>query len=348
MKDRERLSRPAFDLNATNACKGVALILLLWHHLFYKHPEFGPLVHTSALLAKVCVAMFVFLSGYGFAESVRARKFELLRFYRTRLVPLYANYWLIAALFVSLGVWVMGVSLESAYTDHPYGKFLVQMTGLHRYAFPEYGYNATWWYMSVIIPLVLLFPAFNAAVRRAGWWVPMVLLLLLLVKRPLIPVLNEWLLPFALGILFSQRSYFTAVHAWLSRWERWRHFGLLVVIALVMVFRTHSPVLGGTRIDWLLALLIIVLTSEWVRTHAWSQTALAYLGRHLFNVFLFHTFIYAYFWSEFIYGFGSPLLVFAVLLTICLVISEILELVKNHIGFHRGVRWLQGGVQRSA
>ena len=160
MKDRERLSRPAFDLNATNACKGVALILLLWHHLFYKHPEFGPLVHTSALLAKVCVAMFVFLSGYGFAESVRARKFELLRFYRTRLVPLYANYWLIAALFVSLGVWVMGVSLESAYTDHPYGKFLVQMTGLHRYAFPEYGYNATWWYMSVIIPLVLLFPAF--------------------------------------------------------------------------------------------------------------------------------------------------------------------------------------------
>jgi hypothetical protein len=54
-----------FGINSTNACKGVALILLLWHHLFYQNPEYGLFVFKFATLSKVCVAIFVILSGYG-------------------------------------------------------------------------------------------------------------------------------------------------------------------------------------------------------------------------------------------------------------------------------------------
>lgn len=64
------------SLSDTNALKGIALILLLCHHLFYIQDGsyndilvFGkyPLVQEFGLACKVCVAIFVFLSGYGLA-----------------------------------------------------------------------------------------------------------------------------------------------------------------------------------------------------------------------------------------------------------------------------------------
>ena len=45
--------------------KGIAIFLMLWHHLFYTHAEYGYLVQTTAILGKVCVAMFLFVSAYG-------------------------------------------------------------------------------------------------------------------------------------------------------------------------------------------------------------------------------------------------------------------------------------------
>jgi len=55
----------SISLNETNAVKGIAIIAMLLHHLFYTHPEFGFVVHQIGLIGKVCVAMFLFLSGYG-------------------------------------------------------------------------------------------------------------------------------------------------------------------------------------------------------------------------------------------------------------------------------------------
>ena len=34
----------AFNLQATDFCKGVAVLLLLWHHLFLMHDEYGHFV----------------------------------------------------------------------------------------------------------------------------------------------------------------------------------------------------------------------------------------------------------------------------------------------------------------
>lgn len=53
------------SLNETNAIKGIAIIAMLVHHLFYEHPEYGESTYQLALIGKVCVAMFLFLSGYG-------------------------------------------------------------------------------------------------------------------------------------------------------------------------------------------------------------------------------------------------------------------------------------------
>jgi membrane-bound acyltransferase YfiQ involved in biofilm formation len=76
-----------FNAKVTLYAKGIACCTLLWHHLFYLHPEYGFFIHETAKLAKVCVAVFVMLSGYGLSAS--SSKLTPMNFYRIRLSKLY-------------------------------------------------------------------------------------------------------------------------------------------------------------------------------------------------------------------------------------------------------------------
>ena len=57
----------SISLQDTMLIKGVAICCMVWHHLFYEHPEFGKFVFYSSQLGKVCVALFLFISAYGLA-----------------------------------------------------------------------------------------------------------------------------------------------------------------------------------------------------------------------------------------------------------------------------------------
>ena len=68
----------SFDLRQTNILKGVSVSLLLWHHLFLNNTKLCvtfltfhgiPLVKMFADISKCCVALFIFLSGYGLFKS---------------------------------------------------------------------------------------------------------------------------------------------------------------------------------------------------------------------------------------------------------------------------------------
>ena len=53
----------------TTAIKGIAICLMLWHHLFLRTVEFGNVAHYLAQVFKVCVALFLFVSGYGLTKQ---------------------------------------------------------------------------------------------------------------------------------------------------------------------------------------------------------------------------------------------------------------------------------------
>jgi len=106
------------------------------------------------------------------------------------------------------------------------------------------------------------------------------------------------------------------------------------MITATALYRIYGPVLNETKIDWLFGLLVILFVFELSISFQWIGKILGMLGGHLFNVFLFHTFIYYYFFSDFIYSFKYPVLIFLVLFVTCLAISMFLEYVKRHIGFY--------------
>ena len=321
-----------FDVSITNASKGMALMLILWHHLFYEKPEMGTLVYQTALLAKVCVGIYVVLSGYGLAESIKHKALDLGAFYKRRVMKLYMNYWFIALIFIPIGTLFMGRTLESVFGEHAYFKLFIQMLGIHMYTDVGYGYNATWWFMSLIVVLYAIFPlVFKLTAKFHLWFVAFSALLLFAD----IPLVNDWIFPFTVGVYLSQHNGFVRLFAWLEKQGKARFVILLIATVFFAWYRQNGYLFDSVRADTFFGIALILWTTELILVSEYAKRALVFIGVHSFNIFLFHTFIYYYYWGNFIYAFHYSLLIFAVLLGICLVVSVGLEKLKEIIGFNK-------------
>ena len=91
------------SLKDTNILKGLAIMLMLVHHLFWKQNGLYDdvhlirdlyLVNQIGVFSKVCVAIFVFLSGYGLTIQAEKKSGigKLSDFYWHRFKKLYLNY----------------------------------------------------------------------------------------------------------------------------------------------------------------------------------------------------------------------------------------------------------------
>ena len=138
-----------------------------------------------------------------------------------------------------------------------------------------------------------------------------------------------------MGIWLSQKDGFVKIFAWLDAFgaKRWLILGVLTLF--VAWYRQNGWLFDSIRADTFFGILLIVLTTELALASTSSRKVLEFIGVHSFNIFLFHTFIYYYYFPTFIYGFGNPVLIFAVLLGVCLLISVGIEKLKEVIGFNK-------------
>ena len=68
---------------------------------------------------------------------------------------------------------------------------------------------------------------------------------------------------------------------------------------------------------------------------------LAFLGKHSFNIFLFHTFFLIY-TPKYIYWNRNPFLIFLTMLLTCIVVSIGIEYIKNIFGVNKVQQLLIG------
>ena len=112
-----------FTKNDTLVAKGAAVILLLIHHLFYSVDyNFSSFLMSKegwvdlAKIGKVCVAMFLILSGYGLSKSFEKYEKSSYSFVQKHLLKLYTGFWIIFALsLIPLFFNCFGHSLKSVW-----------------------------------------------------------------------------------------------------------------------------------------------------------------------------------------------------------------------------------------
>lgn len=129
------------------------------------------LANIVAEYLKVCVALFLVLSGYGLNASMNKNKYSITKFYKKHIWKIYKNYWLIWILFVPIGV-IRGRTFSFVYGDHYLAKLLTDILGLQK-LLGYNSYNATWWFITLILGLYLIFPIIYKLAKK----VPLLLLI---------------------------------------------------------------------------------------------------------------------------------------------------------------------------
>ena len=330
----------ALSSSDTLIIKGVAICFMLWHHLFFDSSVYGEWVQNAASLAKVCVAMFLFVSAYGLTiqySKIDTSKFHVPFFINTfkfqgkRFLKLYFNYWFIFLLFVPIGVFFFHRTLQIAYGEHVnyLKRTIYDLLGMQAFQ----SYNITWWFYQLIIILYLIFPFLYFAVKKMNILILVFCFLILGFQIFTIPIVQYWLFPFVLGI--SSAMYRDKISDFLNRTD-WK---ILFICNLFLLFsvaflRLMEWRFDGIKMDGFFTITWIVFIIITARKVKIFSLVFEFLGNHSMNIFLIHTFIFYYFFSVFIYSFKYPFLIFIVLLASSLFLSLLIEYCKKIIGLY--------------
>ena len=313
-----------FSKNHTLITKGILLILLLAHHVFYPDiiTAYGIntilddvlLVNRIVLYFKICIAGFAFLTAFGTTRILKAQKDDspqnFFRLTVTRLLKLESAVFIIYFLAIIYKQFIMGQSLKDLYT--PDGRniplmalrMFIDMIGMANYSLTP-TVNMTWWYLSFAILLISAMPFIYMAYKKFRYL--------------LLPV--GCLLPYTERIRAYKKKGSFAI-------------GLIASSALLYSgYLVHGYV--NITFCYILAFVIPYLVYEYISYIPIIRSLLKYLGKHATNIFLTHTFIYYYFYPDFIYSFHSTWYILPILIITSLGVSIVIELIKNFSGYNR-------------
>lgn len=321
--------------------KGIALLLLLWHRLFYSgasaYTEYYvagvAVINNTGIMAKVCVALFVLLSGYGLTIQAQKSQLRYTDFMKKRLKKLMINFGMMWLLFVPIGLALGGISLQEVYGDYVWLKLIINML------FGFAGVNPTWWFYSLIIVLYALFPLLLKCMCTLKRSIILGIVSAVLVVLPHFTctfALQLYLVSFVFGIFMAKYYNKLKNKVLVTLFYCVKIYLLIIILLLTLYFRCLVTFNISIGIDCILSLLIVMLYKYTFSNNSNFFTRFLELcGKHSFNIFLFHTFIYYLYFPDVLYYPRNPILIFLWLLAICLLISIGIEKIKRITGLDR-------------
>ena len=324
-------------LQDTDFLKGLALLLLLCHHLFYIDNGLYDsisiaghnVIQVIGQWSKVCVAIFIFLSGYGLMyQTIRDGKIESLkRFYWHRYTKLFVNYWFIWLVFVPIGVFIFGRSFHDSYGAYMPIKVFLDFFGLIN-AFGWLGYNATWWFYSCIILLYASFPFLYWSYKKDVLLTTLLVAVVCFFPTPIFAGGKLYFGAFYMGMIYCDYCKVTQLPPPHIRVSKVSISILIFILVLASIDRLASK--AAIIFDSFLVLSMVLVYKN-IHIHRWICRVFEFLGKHSMNIFLFHTFIFSHWFKQEIYASRNPLVIYFTLLLACIVISITLEKIKKLI-----------------
>lgn len=305
-----------FTKDDTNAAKGVALIMMYIHHMYFEKAtyeaftiDFFPLNESYALilssLCKVCVAIFVFLSAYGLTIAYKNKQDALLKDYYRYNLGRYVKY--ILGFMLIFLVFDLVCTLSGNANNHV-AVFGTGLTGIANTLLDLLGLStimgtptfcATWWYNSIFVAILLLLPILWVVYRKIG-----VAVFFLILVLPRMLVLNSsnlrWYLPsVVLGMIFADKKLFEKIHNWGGQNKHTENkrncrtipnivTAVIIIIIFAQLRRKWGVLLDG--IDAILAAAIIYLSYETIGAFRITKRIFGFVGIHSMNLFLCHSF----------------------------------------------------------
>lgn len=363
-----------FTKEHTMQMKGIAIIILLFHHCFlnaqrwatvpyeklattkgwgYYPISFAPFSsHTIQYLAsfsKICVAMFVFMTGYGMWVSYESQKKKttMSNYIKKRMVTLMTGFLII---FVVTEVLAIPTGRFIEVYGHDFRSvvyMIIDALGLAKLLGTPL-FCLTWWYMSLAIVLIMIFPFVHSIMEKYQW---IVVVASIIVPRACgfgqSTDLFRYLLAYTLGMYFAQHDLLARIkEKFMEQNVAGKLLSLIVsLIGLAVIIKCRQNAWIGWKYldfwDGFAAMYVIVISYIYILNGKWIVKGLGFLGKHSMNIFLIHSFYRDVFFHEFTYSFYYAWLDYIVLMAISLVTSIVLEWFKKLIRYEKFIEWVK-------
>ena len=363
-----------FTKEHTMQMKGIAIIILLFHHCFlnaqrwatvpyeklattkgwgYYPISFAPFSsHTIQYLAsfsKICVAMFVFMTGYGMWVSYESQKKKttMSNYIKKRMVTLMTGFLIIFVVTEILAI-TTGRFIEVYGHDFRSVVYMIiDALGLAKLLGTPL-FCLTWWYMSLAIVLIMIFPFVHSIMEKYQW---VVVVASIIVPRACgfgqSTDLFRYLLAYTLGMYFAQHDLLARIkEKFMEQNVAGKLLSLIVsLIGLAVIIKCRQNAWIGWKYldfwDGFAAMYVIVISYIYILNGKWIVKGLGFLGKHSMNIFLIHSFYRDVFFHEFTYSFYYAWLDYIVLMAISLVTSIVLEWFKKLIRYEKFIDWVK-------
>ena len=363
-----------FTKEHTMQMKGIAIIILLFHHCFlnaqrwatvpyeklattkgwgYYPISFTPFSsHTIQYLAsfsKICVAMFVFMTGYGMWVSYESQKKKttMSNYIKKRMVTLMTGFLII---FVVTEILAIPTGRFIEVYGHDFRSvvyMIIDALGLAKLLGTPL-FCLTWWYMSLAIVLIMIFPFVHSIMEKYQW---VVVVASIIVPRACgfgqSTDLFRYLLAYTLGMYFAQHDLLARIKEKFMEQNVAGKLLFLIVslIGLAVIIKCRQNAWIGWKYldfwDGFAAMYVIVISYIYILNGKWIVKGLGFLGKHSMNIFLIHSFYRNVFFHEFTYSFYYAWLDYIVLMAISLVTSIVLEWFKKLIRYEKFIDWVK-------
>lgn len=340
-----------FSKDVTFILKGVGIILMLFHHLFSCSADFVekyqvssrliPMdkIMTLSTLSKICVAIFVFLSACGITISLSQKPQNKQTGYIWKRYQKLASGFLIIYLISILTFFLRTDHLGIYFKEgHLKGIFymLIDASGLASF-FGTPSYNETWWYMSVAILMVFAMPLLISLYDRFGISALVVTAMLTYLGIPL-TAFTTYLFTMLLGIMAVKEGIYGKLISLKFKIKSIKSDNIFHILLIAFFTFTFLIILtfrfkcGHEELtDGFLALILSGIFFILTDLKGLRFPFLSLLGKHSMNMFLIHTLIFEYYFTDFIYSFQNWLLVTLILLILSLAVSAVIDLLKDKL-----------------
>ena len=345
-----------FDKNESKCLKGIAILLLVFHHCFQKTSYFAGFtivfwpfsqsqIVNLAYIGKICVAIFSFISGYGLWYSLSETKLSKIEWFTQRFIRTFSPYWFVYI----LSFLITNFTENMPFTTYFYGtsifngleSLLLDFLGLAN-LFGTSTLNRTWWYMSAAFVYILFFAVVYKKDNDNTGRLILIFFTVIVFPRLLTGGNSAeaytgqnspyaFLLAAVFGSLFAEYRLFDKIMN--HRGTAGKCIRFVVYAILIMVSMKAYIVLPYENLWELhfafIPLVFILFFVEFIIGFPYLKGLLGYLGNHSTNIFLTHTFILGTYFHKEIYSLKYWLLIVLAVIIASLLVSVIIEYLKR-------------------
>lgn len=322
----------------TTGIKGIAILFMLWHHLFLHSTEYGALTQSLAIVFKVCVALFLFVSGYGLTKqysSLEKRNIQTtIKFLLRRFINFFLPFWFCFILVTVIGN-LCGHTFHNAY---PATRNMLKCVVLD--FFGQMGYDSylrPWWFNKMIIQLYLVFPFLYMLLFNrfsAFFGLAAIVFVQLIAKR--IPgnvffIVEGGAPAFYLGMLVSRFQAVPTIRKPASRIFLGTVSVLLGVLSSVFLLRYIKNPYLAVLVRAFFALCLVVALKSFGNC---NTRLLCFVGKYASIMYLTHVLLIILL-RKFVYYPSSSILVFLLFSMACLAVAVTIDWLERVLRYDK-------------